>query len=413
MSSPTLIIGDGNWAVKSGSLLGYEYGELSGQFAPIPITGLRASSATYTNRAGTIVSASNDILRVDYTYTTSGSLLIEPQRTNNVLFSEDLTNANWVKTNVTASSNSIVSPNGTQDADTLTATATTGQHQVQNGSHASGSIMASIFAQKGTISSFQIFSGVNSQAFTNFNLDTGTVGTSGSLTLGSIQNIGNGWYRCNTFITASAGSTIRWALVSSDSASYGESWTTSGTESIYLWGGQVEVGAYPTTYIPTTTASATRVADACSKTGISDLIGQTEGTLFVEVNVTNWETPNRVLAISDGTSNNRVVIIIGTPQRFRVLATVGGAAQVDMSSLSLTNGIHKVAIAYKQNDFAFYVDGVQAGTDTSALVPTCTDVYVGKIEQASAAQFLGNGINQAAIFTTRLSNAELVQLTTL
>ena len=95
MISPSLIIGSSNWAVKSGSLLGYEYGELSGQYNPIPITGSRASSATYTNRAGTIVSASNDILRVDYTYSTSGSLLVEPQRTNVVTYSSDLSQSGW------------------------------------------------------------------------------------------------------------------------------------------------------------------------------------------------------------------------------------------------------------------------------------------------------------------------------
>jgi hypothetical protein len=129
--------------------------------------------------------------------------------------------------------------------------------------------------------------------------------------------------------------------------------------------------------------------------------------------MSNWEATNRVLGISDGTSNNRVIIIINSPERFRVLATVGGTGQVDMSSSSLSNGIHKVAVAYKENDFAFYVDGVQAGTDTSALVPACTDVYLGKVENSGTAQFLGNGINQSLLFKTRLTNAQLAELTTL
>jgi hypothetical protein len=414
MSSPTLIIGDGNWAVKSGSLLGYEYGELSGQYAPIPITGSRASSATYTDQAGTIVSASTDILRVDYTYTTPGSLLLEPQRTNTVLFSEDLTNANWVKTNVTASSNSIVSPNGTQDADTLTATATTGQHQVQNGPHTSGSIMASIFAQKGTISSFQIFSGVSSQAFANFNLDTGTVGTSGSLTLGSIRNIGNGWYRCNTFITASAGSTIRWALVSSDSASYGESWTTSGTESIYLWGGQVEVGTYPTTYIPTAGSTVTRLVDSFNRSSIF-----TDGTITVGGGTWYLELLNNVAYVRDALSQNAIGLAdtaATTTNSFTirntsngVLDTLGISKRVSGTStflFLLTTSTVKVVIKWNGSTADVFVNGVKEVSAT-AFTATALDFLV------------SNGIDVPKfipgmkLYDFPLPDAECISLTTL
>ena len=310
------------------------------------------------------------------------SLLLEPQRTNLVTFSEQFDNASWAKGNSgTITANSTISPDGTQTADTLNAGADLAQVQ-QAPIGTSGAVYTvSIWVKR----------------------ITGT----GNVFLRAVENadtliaVTSDWQRFTATVTST-----------STSIRIGVRLATSG-DAVAIWGAQIELGAYPTTYIPTTSSSATRVADECFKTGISSLIGQTEGTLFVEVNVTNWDTPNRVLGISDGTSNNRVVIIIGTSQRFRVLATVGGAAQVDMSSLSLTNGIHKVAIAYKENDFAFYVDGVQAGTDTSALVPTCTDVYVGKVETASAAQFLGNGINQTALFPTRLTNAELASLTTI
>jgi hypothetical protein len=183
---------------------------------------------------------------------------------------------------------------------------------------------------------------------------------------------------------------------------------------VFVAGWQYEVGANATSYIPTVASTVTRNADVISKTGISSLIGQTEGTLYAEVNVNNWTNLSRIFSISDGTSTNRIMTLFNTSNRFRVIIdNLGGAAQADISSSSLSNGIHKIAVGYKANDVVFYVDGVLVGSDTSATIPTCSAVYLGKIETSASSNFLDDRINSAILFKTRLTNAELATLTTL
>jgi hypothetical protein len=176
---------------------------------------------------------------------------------------------------------------------------------------------------------------------------------------------------------------------------------------------QMELGAYATTFIPTTTAAVTRLADSASKADVASLIGQSQGTLYAEVSMSNWESPNRLIAVSDGTTNNRIVILQSTANRFRVLVTNGTVGQVDFSSGTLTNGNYKLALAYAENNFTLFINGIEAGNDLSGTVPACSDIYLGKSESSSPSQFIANPIAQAAIFPTRLSNEELALITTI
>jgi hypothetical protein len=178
---------------------------------------------------------------------------------------------------------------------------------------------------------------------------------------------------------------------------------------------QIELSSVPTTFIPTTTAAVSRAADTISASGalVSGLIGQTEGTIYAEVDLKNFEQNARIIALSDGTTNNRITLIFNTASRFRLLANVSTSGQVDLSSSAQVSGIYKVAVAYKENDYAFYLNGTQIGTDTSALVPACTSVFLGKIESSASTNFLNDRIRAAALYTTRLSNDQLAELTRL
>jgi hypothetical protein len=177
---------------------------------------------------------------------------------------------------------------------------------------------------------------------------------------------------------------------------------------------QVELGSIPTSFIPTTTASATRNAEVISLSGVvSGCIGQTEGTLYAEVNLTEWTNGKRIFAISNGTQDNRITFLINSTNRIRALVTQAGATQADINtSTGLTNGIYKIALAYAANDFVLYVNGTQIGTDTNGTVPACTDVYVGKIETSSTISQLNDRIRAVALYTTRLTNDQLQALTT-
>jgi hypothetical protein len=183
---------------------------------------------------------------------------------------------------------------------------------------------------------------------------------------------------------------------------------------IYLWGAQVEAGSYATSYIPTTSSSATRVADACSKTGISSLIGQTEGTLFAEVNLTTLQGAVARTFIDIGSSGNRVFLgftsVASNTIRLQIDTALGNSV-VDFRAVVSSTGKIKVAGAYKDGDCALYVNGV-AGTllaNGAISFTTISNLFLGQTISSTA--ILGDGISQALLFKTRLSNTDCEVMT--
>jgi hypothetical protein len=177
---------------------------------------------------------------------------------------------------------------------------------------------------------------------------------------------------------------------------------------------QMELGATASTFIPTTTAAVTRLADSPIKTGVSSLIGQTEGTLFAEIDLANWASGNRILALSDQTSSNSIVLQTGvSANTLRLISRQAGNLNVTISSSTISGTRFKLAAAYANDDFVFYVNGTQIGTDNSATVPACNFIAVGKIETTGNSNELSGSIAQAALFPTRLTNARLAEITTL
>jgi len=229
-----------------------------------------------------------------------------------------------------------------------------------------------------------------------------TLGTSTSCT-GSVENYGNGWYRVAVRITTGAspsGSPVTYLMRLPAALSTGQGFLTALP--------QLETGAIPTSYIPTTTASATRAADVCTVSGVSGYIGQTEGTIYAEVDLRNFVANARVLSINDGTSNNAVNIqLLSTG--IRVTINASSSSQVDFNA-SFTAGIYKIGLAYKENDVICYVNGTSIGSDTNCLIPACSRLDFGNLVGVNV---LTDRIRAAAIYTTRLSNDQLANITRL
>jgi hypothetical protein len=346
----------------------------------------RATTAYRTNAAGILESVANNVPRLDFPIGSGcPALLVEPAATNLVLRSEEFNDASWIKLNAaTVTANTSVAPDGTTTADTLTLTT---------------NISSSIYQAITTVSelTFSVYAKVASGT-KNFRLrfDRPSAIASANFTATTT------WQRF-TFTATMTGSGGVYVI--------NDSTGTAGD--LIIWGAQLETGSVATSYIPTVAATATRNADVINKTAVSGLIGQTEGTMYAEVDIRNWQTSSRIFAISDNTALNRIMIIMFTSQSLRAVTTAGGVSQFDFTSPSLSNGVYKIAVAYANNDFAFYVNGVQIATSTSALVPACDNVYIGKIETSTSAQFFNDRIRTAALYTTRLSNAQLQSLTTL
>ena len=174
---------------------------------------------------------------------------------------------------------------------------------------------------------------------------------------------------------------------------------------------QLEAGSNATSYIPTVASTVTRNADVISKTGISSLIGQTEGTLFVEINITTFNN-GVFFSINDGTSGNRIQMYKFTDNKIycdRISATQSVTTSINSSALSV--GTYKVAFAYQSGNSYLYINGAQVGATSAA---TFTFGSIGKVNIGSRfddTSTFNDRIKSAILFPTRLSPGQLQTLT--
>ena len=371
----------------------------------------RNTAARRFNSAGLIESVASGIPRLDY-YTSSGvpgcpALLVEPAATNALSYSEEFDNAAWGKSAMTVSTGTtalFTAPDGTTNADKIIATSGNVAHNINRTGLASAAYTFSVFAKAGEESVMSLWlRGASVRA--EFNLVSGTVSNI-TTTSARIENYGNGWYRCTVY-DSTAGTTAHVY------GRTGGAYAGNGSDGFYLWGAQLETGSVATSYIPTTAASGSRSADVISVSGaVSGSIGQTEGTIYAEVDVRNFVNFSRVVALSNGTSSNSINLQLyqdAGVKYLRVGLSFSGSGQVDIIA-AMPNAVNKIAVGYKQNDFVVYLNGSSVGTDTSCSIPAMNKIDLGNF---NGVNIIADRIRAAALYTTRLTNAELQSLTTL
>ena len=386
-------------------------------------------TATRVNSSGLIETVLANKPRLDYLGSTCPKLLLEPQRTNIILQSQDISSASWLKNATpTIVSNASVSPDGTTTADTIKNDTGVAASIYQFFTVSANSTYTfSLFVKKATTKTHQggvaieFASGVTSKnLYVAFDEVNGTLTTLSTSTLTGIYNtIDLGSYWKFSITTTDNGSNT--LLITSISPTF----TTNGTSIGYaigsartIWGFQLEAGAYATSYIPTTTASVTRNADVCSKTSATALIGQTEGTMFFDGYFGNNADEIWLFLKKAGTAavNDTIYLQKSGANKVAFNVYTGSTNQVYVEGGSYLLGSRiKIAAAYKSNSFALYVNGVQIGTDSSGTVPTCDSIYIGTYsEDPTGPTFIANkGINTTALWKTRLTNQELATLTTI
>jgi hypothetical protein len=377
------------------------------------LTFARASSATRVNENGLIESVTNDIPRMDYTGSSTARLLIEPQRTNLALFSEQFDNAYWGKEEISVTANNSTAPDNTISADKIIPSTTASAH------HLSETVIGaahsfSIFAKAGGYSTLNILYTVHN-AYATFNLSAGTVTETNGTATAKIENYGNGWYRCTVTTSSTTHTEVR--IYAINGTTFADRDTAgNGTNGIQLWGAQLEAGAYATSYIPTLGTSVTRVADAASKTGISSLIGQTEGTLFIDFqyNQPSGDSNGRLLQVesSAGEATDSIVPLITNGNQFQISISAGGAFSTPVfpsASTVVPFGRQKFAIAYNAGVYTVYRNGSLFASGTGGSPSSLSVLSLGNA--ISTARSISNPINQALLFKTRLTNAQLAELT--
>jgi hypothetical protein len=364
-----------------------------------------------------------DIARVDYSLG-QANLLLEPQRTNVCLWSEQFDQSPWTVNSIGITINNTTAPSGLLTAEkirVISGQPVGSSHIQQNISKAASALAysCSAYFKAAELNSGRLFVRDSISAANNanaqFNLSTGVIsiaatanGTFSSASA-TITNVGNGWYRCTLNFTSSTDTVLQFRIGTADTIIT----TGNGIDGIFVWGAQLELGAYSTSYIPTTSTSVTRNADVISKTGISSLIGQTEGTMFVDFIYDHSETASaEAISISDGTSANRIFLGNVFSNTFSATVTTSSFAQfTSATSYSLVVGQrYKVAIAYKANDFAFYVNGVQISSGTSGSVPATSRFA---FDSGAGSSIFFKPTNAVSLFPTRLTNTQCINLTTI
>jgi len=359
---------------------------------------VRATTATRVNPSGLIESVSANVPRIDYLNGGCGELLVEPQRTNLVTYSEQFDNAVWNKstggTGLTpvVTANAGVSPDGNTTADQIFLDLNGG-----TASNDSSSINDSYVVSSGATVTLSVY--IKSNDANTYDL---SLYEASSLTATSIQ-AGSTWQRVT--LTATVPATSASFVVGLRNA-FGVS--TDDTADVLLWGAQLEEGSYATSYIPTVASTVTRNADVISLTGASSLLGDSAGGLFFEA---SWFEDGRI-SLSDGTTNNRVSIYI-SGAGLTALKSVGGSV-TGTGTLASPNydQFYKCAFRYAQNDDAFYVNGTQIGVNTSSatFAPSTLNSLSFTTGNLTDAPLYGR-IRQLVVFDQALTNAELAAIT--
>ena len=370
-------------------------------------TGDIATDYIATTSAAVSVGPVSGLPRLDYLNSTCPRLLLEPQRTNVTAYSEQLDNAIWAKANLTATTNAIVSPDGYTNADKIVDEINgSGNHLVSYTIGTAGTTYTwSAFMKKAEYNYGQLHAYDKAGAI--FDLNAGTVVSSDGISA-TITNYGNGWYRCTyTFTALNQGVFVNPSKTSTSAYAY------SGTigSGIYIWGCQLEAGAYATSYIPTLGTSVTRVADAASKTGISSLIGQAEGTVYFEIQLPNPSAEGGRVLMQIGSGSDRIYFAKdSSTQNIFQLATQSSAGYNFINTANVTTSTVKMAIAYKSGQNAFYLNGTLISTASATANPTSISQIVFGDPTFGNSQTI---VKQALLFKTRLTNSQLAELTSL
>jgi len=343
------------------------------------ITFTRSTTGTYYNSSGVLSTAAINEARFDYNPSTLSplGLLIEQSSTNLLTYSQDFSNTSWAKSGAVVALNVATAPDGTTTASTLTDTISTAAHVIYKVGVAAANTVAtiSVFAKQNTANKI-IVGNSTDDLYTWADLSTGLIERQDTGTTGTITNIGNGYYRITCTFTPTAIKSVGIGL-----------YKTAGTliylgtlTSIYIWGSQLEALAFPTSYIPTTSAQVTRASDNPIMTGtnFSSWFNQAQGTFYGEMDLNSFSI---IQALAGVNLNN----VYGSGKgllldvRSASLVSFGGnssSADVNSGTPLTTNTVIKLAGSYNVST-AF--QGVNY--NNSSYVSNNTNDYAGQGNQ--------------------------------
>ena len=392
-------------------------------FSVLPSSGVgdfdfsRSGKATRINSQGLIEEVANGQSRLNYPMIDGKVVgcphhILEPARTNLLSYSEDFSQSYWTKTDSNVTSNSVISPDGTLNADKLV-------ENTQNTAHIAfasptitlGNNTFSVFAKaaerrvlgiefpsNGILVSFDLIDGVfvNQQANPdNF----------------SITPFLNGWYRIDITENLTSNSVVALSLRDENG---NRTYQGDGTSGVYIWGAMLEQGSFQTSYIPTNGSTVTRAAETANGSGDAATFNDSEGVLMANISF-NLEDNYPNLSIFNNTNStktdNKIVIYKGASNSNQISVALrsGASEYANITANVNVESYNKIVISYKANEVKYYLNGFLIGTDNTVTVPIGLDTL--NFDNGAGANDVYGKTKQIQYFDTALTDSELEQLT--
>ena len=355
----------------------------------------RGTLATRVNSIGLIESVASGLPRIDFTGGT-GQILLEPASTNLEVSSTDLSTGWSVASSATQQVETGINPFGVSSNIKRVSGATNNPPNWTDSSDSLKKQYSVTATDPASFFTFSVYVKSAGSTTVNIQLRDNTLGP--SVTTGAIS-LTSDWQRVT--ISKQFGTTTTRVGV-----------TIAGTDGdILLSGAQFENSSFATTLIETSGSVGTRNKDEANSSGDTSLINSTEGVLYAEIAALADDQTSRILTISDGTNNNRVRISYTTASnQIQIRVKSGGATEATIShTLSNITLFTKIAVKYKVNDVALFIDGVKINTDTNATMPTGLNT-LNFDKGDGGSEFFGK-IKTVAVYKEALTDAQLISLT--
>ncbi|MFA7275829.1 MAG: hypothetical protein WC043_03390 [Pseudobdellovibrionaceae bacterium] len=400
------------------TLDGTAYNDLSSFLGAAGGSFTRASVGTYFDSAGTLQTAVSGTPRFDYdpiTHVARG-ILIEEARANLFTYSDQFDDVTWPRLNSVISANTVTAPDGSISADTWTRSSTASSYFGKGISKSASALTytGAIYVKMniGNYFALRMQGAYPARADIVFNLNTGAISTSASATSsftaasGSIQSVGNGWYRATLSATSDTHNTIRLYGSFNSNGSFLDGTDSVSNSSGYIWGAQLETGSFPTSYIPTTTAAVTRVADDLSL-GSNTLLKQNTWSAVAKTYGMPSGQAGTFLGRNDNIGFGALNGAFGTYKAWSTNGSTNLASNTVNSAYY--GGIARTSIG---------VDTTGRSITANGLIPTSDSVNItaassswGRIGSALDIIYLNAHMQNLKIYNKRLSDTQLQLLT--
>ena len=388
---------------------GYKSGKV---YSVLPVDGVgdfdfsRNTESSRVNKEGLIETVSNNVPRLDWLNSDCPSLLLEPQRINLQVRSEEFDNSSWAKSRSSIIANNGIAPTGELTADKLTGTGTGASYLYDGVTLTNGvTYTISIFVKPIiNISSFAInvFGGVGTAYFNLVDKNVNSI--SGDFTSAKIIDYGNGWLRCIGTLTLSS---------STGAKNIGYGLLDFNGDQFFLFGAQVEQGSYPTSYIKTIGSAVTRQRDFLLNGGNFDLFNVSELSLFVDV--TNFKRDaTSYITLTNGVNSPINMVRVDYTQNSILIRWYNNGTNTFSYNINsvITNQRNKLLLSFGNNQVKTYFNGILKNTTSISGIPNGFDSLSFTNRTETGGTFQGK-VHEARFYDRVLTQDESIELTTI